>query len=124
LGDILLPEGQTVGQLVEASVVRAVRKAGYRVLRVGDVEYDQAAQVHVDIDKFWAWFRPGFWTIALEFESEVRLSGGEGVLRDVVTAQGRAREEGLGATSDTWKAVMEKGMEDLTMNLRGALKRR
>ncbi len=124
LGDILLPEGQTVPKLVGDALTRAFRESGYRVLQPEDNGYAEASAITADIDQFWAWFTPGFWAITLEFRADVRIQGEIGPFQTGNSVQGSARESGMAATSDTWKAVVDKGVEDLIRNLRAMLQNR
>ena len=75
LGDILLPEDETVAGLVENSLARGFRENGYRVVGPDDPDFDEAIPVEVDIEKFWGWFNPGFWEIKLKYETVLRISG-------------------------------------------------
>jgi hypothetical protein len=54
MGDILLPEGQTVEQLTETALTRGLRGAGFRVLLEGQEGYEQAIPLEADIHRFWA----------------------------------------------------------------------
>jgi hypothetical protein len=121
LGDILLPEGQTVPKLVEDALTRGFRESGYRVLQPEDNGYAEASAITADIDRFWAWFTPGFWTITLEFRADVRIQSKAGPFQNGGSVQGLARENGMAATSHTWKSVVDKGVEDLIRNLRAKL---
>lgn len=121
LGDILLPEGQTVPKLVEDALTRGFRESGYRVLQPEDNGYAEASAITADIDRFWAWFTPGFWAITLEFRADVRIQSKTGPFQNGGSVQGLARENGMAATSHTWKSVVDKGVEDLIRNLRAKL---
>ncbi|MFH0879382.1 MAG: flagellar biosynthesis protein, partial [Lentisphaerota bacterium] len=57
MGDILLPEGRTVEQLVREALVKSFRDSGYRVLEAGEVAADgeKAIPVEADIEQFWSW---------------------------------------------------------------------
>ena len=78
MGDILLPEGQTVEQLARTALTRGLRGAGFRVLLRGQEGYEQAIPLEADIRRFWAWFSPGLfaptWSSTREYRSPVRLS--------------------------------------------------
>ena len=124
LGDILLPEGQTVPKLVGDALTRAFRESDYRVLQPEDNGYAEASAITADIDQFWAWFTPGFWAITLEFRADVRIQAEVGPFQNGGSVQGSARESGMAATSDTWKSVVDKGVEDLIRNLRTKLGKR
>lgn len=60
LGDVVLPEGQTVAKLVDEAVTNGFRNAGYRVLKAGDAGYDKALPVSVKIVEFWSWSQSNF----------------------------------------------------------------
>ena len=73
LGDILLPQGQTVEALVEDALAKALKEEGYKVVAEGDPGYAQALSLKARILEFWAWMTPGFWEIALEHQSRLML---------------------------------------------------
>jgi len=123
-GDILLPEGQTVPQLVGDALTRAFRESGYRVLLPGDSGYEEASAITADVDQFWTWFTPSWWTIMVEFRADVRIQGEIGPFQNGGSIQGSARESGMVATSDMWNSVMDQGVEDLIRNLRATLENR
>jgi hypothetical protein len=122
LGDVLLPEGRTVMQIVEEALTRSLREAGYRVVGKQDPQASAAIPLQADIDQFWAWFRPGFAKVAVEFETSVRLTSPLPALRAGVPVKGTARVEGMAATSDTWQEAVTKGVDDFAHNARERLK--
>lgn len=107
LGDILLPEGDTVEALVRDALTRSFRESGYRV-----VEEGKATPVEAEIEQFWAWFTPGFWTTSLEFEARVKVKGelkplaGDPVVRGYVILHTQA------AGTWAWMNIMRKGLEN------------
>jgi hypothetical protein len=68
LGDILLPEGQTVATLTMASIRQAFQARGYHVLDDKDKISSKTYVVDTDLQKFWSWMNPGFWAITLSTE--------------------------------------------------------
>jgi hypothetical protein len=74
LGDILLPEGQTVSTLTMASVKQAFRAKGYRVLDDKEKISSTTYIVDTDLQKFWSWMNPGFWAITLSTEISASIS--------------------------------------------------
>ena len=64
VGDILLPEGRTVEDVTRETLVKALTKKGYRVLKPGDPGYEDAPALSAEIHQFWSWFTPGFWRMA------------------------------------------------------------
>lgn len=69
IGDILLPEGQTVELLIREHAAKAFSDAGWKV--VDNANADQAVSIH--INEFWAWFKPGFWAITLNSKVNTTL---------------------------------------------------
>jgi hypothetical protein len=122
MGDILLPEGRTVTQLVEEALTRSLQEAGYRVLTKQEAASASAIPVEVDIEQFWAWFRPGFWQIAVEFETRLRMKAPVGAWKAGDEVKGFARITGQAATSDMWLEAVDKGVDDLVRNMRERLR--
>ena len=102
LGDVLLPEGRTVTAVVEEALTRSLQEAGYRVVGKQDVDAATAIPIEADIEQFWAWFRPGFAQVAVEFETSVRLRSPLPALQGGAPVTGTSRVTGMAATSDTW----------------------
>jgi len=122
MGDILLPEGRTVMMLVEEALARSLQEAGYRVVGTQDREATAAIPVEADIEQFWAYFRPGFAQVAVEFETRVRLTSPVTALQTADPLKGFSRVTGMAATSSTWLEAMNKGLEDFVHNSRDYLK--
>jgi hypothetical protein len=122
LGDILLPEGRTVMQVVEEALTRSLQDAGYRVVSKQDPEAATAIPVEADIEQFWAYFRPGFAEVAVEFESSVRLTSPLPALQAGGPIKGISRVTGMAATSGTWQEAVTRGVENLSRNTRERLK--
>ena len=120
-GDVLLPEGQTVAKVVKEALTRGFRESGYRVLQPGDAGYEEARPITASINQFWAWFTPGFWAITLECQADVQIRGDAGPFQAGDAVQAYARQSGMAATDDSWKEIVEKGVEDLVKNLRAKL---
>ncbi len=108
LGDILLPEGETVADLVKGVVANALRQTGYRVLddSPSDGEF---AVLEVGIEKFWSWFNPGFWSIATNFEAAITLSSDDPrLVVSLVTAE--FRDKAMTAGEGQWRMTIESGL--------------
>jgi len=122
LGDVLLPEGQSVSQLVGDAVSRAFRVSGYRVVAPGDADYARASPVQVRIDKFWSWFTPGFASVALEFQGAIHLQGALPQLREGRTVSTELEDRMQAVFESDWQAIVNKGLERLSVET-GALLR-
>jgi hypothetical protein len=121
MGDILLPEGRTVAGLVEEALTRSLQEAGYRVLTRAEGDSAGVIPVEADIEQFWAWFRPGFWQIAVEVETRVRITAPLGRFQAGEEVRGFARVTGQAATSGTWLAAVKQGLDDFMRNVRDRL---
>lgn len=117
LGDILLPEGRTVEDLVRESLTSSFREAGYRVVEDGD----KAVPVEADIDQFWAWFTPGFWALSLEFETEVKIKGNLPSYKNGKTVRGYVKLHSQAATTAAWQNTIQKGLDNFAEEVKGAL---
>ncbi len=117
LGDIVLPEGRTVVQVVSEVLSRGLRESGYRVLEAGEPKYDDAVPLEVDIHQFWAWFTPGFWAITLEFDSRIRVSGPITPFDDGEVFRGLASTQSGAAFTEDWLNIMKKGLANLNEDI-------
>jgi hypothetical protein len=122
LGDIVLPEGQTVEGLVKDAVVRSLRESGYRVVDAPDAAFATATPLEADIDQFWLWFSPGAFTVDIRFRARVRLTGDlPGLREDASPLTGDARSSSMAATSEVWRKTTSEGIEDLVKNIKQRL---
>ncbi len=121
LGDILLPEGKTVAHVVENRLASSFADKGYRVVRKGQLGYEEAVPLEVNIEKFWGWFTPGFFTIDLEFETLVRVVGPLSGLRHGETFRGVSKESFAAALEDNWRKVMNAALDNLEADVQGKL---
>ncbi|MGO2132115.1 MAG: hypothetical protein ACTH3D_04345 [Halomonas sp.] len=72
LGDILLPEGTTVTDLVQAAAAEGFEKAGWQVVNNANSSQD-VTTVDIEVTRFWTWFQPGFWSLALNTDIETEF---------------------------------------------------
>lgn len=73
LGDVLLEQGDSVVAVVRQHLASALSSSGYRVVEASQAS-PNALQLDVRIDKFWAWFQPGFLQITLNGDIATQLS--------------------------------------------------
>lgn len=123
LGDILLPEGQTVEELTRAALVNALRDSGYRVVSSGEPGYDTATPVSAEIQQFWAWMTPGFWKIKLRYNAKLQLNGDWPLNGENRVVEGDAHFSGAIASSSEWREVINNGITNLIKNLKSMLKK-
>lgn len=118
LGDVLLPEGRTVEQLVREAATQALNEKGYGVVAAGTAN---AQPLDIEIKQYWSWFTPGFWTVSLEFEGIVAMKGSM-VLGDQPTVRGYAVVQTLAATEGQWSSTLQQGYDDLVQKMKAALR--
>ena len=124
MGDILLPEGDTVEQLVGTALTRGLRGAGYRVLLQGQEGYEQAAPLEADIRRFWTWISPGLWAFHLEFEAQVQVTGPVEPFVRREEYRGYVRLATQAATTHAWLNTVNKGLESLDNDIQTRLRGR
>jgi hypothetical protein len=121
LGDVLLPEGQSVQQLSRAAVVRALRDAGYRVSAPGDQGYAEAIPIKVRIDEFWSWFSPGFASVAVSFRGKLYLQGNVTPIVAGASYSAEVQDRMQAVFESDWAAVVSKGVAALSESVRKGL---
>lgn len=115
LGDILLPEGRTVSDLVREAVTKALMEKGYSVAPSGS---SGGIPMEVDIEQFWAWTSQGGWSIHLMCESVLEIKS------SVLTNSQSERVKGYvllntqGATGRAWANTINKGIEKLVAEIK------
>lgn len=115
IGDVVLPEGQTVSDLAREAVTTALSERGYVVV---DSLAPGVIPVSVDIAQFWAWFVPGLFEITLEFDSRLLIYG-TGVLDYSPTVvRGRSSTKSGIARKDTWREVIQDGLDNLVLAIK------
>ncbi len=117
LGDILLPEGQTVMDVVRETISSSLAEKGYRVTSEADADYT----LNASIQRFWSWFTPGFWALKIEFDSMIAINGDLPGLEDA-QIKGYSHQKHQAATGGAWLQTMGVGMEDLKANLNSEIK--
>ena len=109
MGDVLLPSGRTLSQLVNESVAAAYKQAGYEVVTTPSTP--DAATVKVHIVEFWSWFTPGFFSVDVTSKSLVRIeSPGQNAL-NIVTRQSESMQA---VTESDWRKITEAGLQEVS----------
>jgi len=114
LGDVMLPEDRSVMQVIEENLTKTLEENGYRVV---EEPGEGVAEIAVNIEKFWAWFTPGFWALKIEFQSELKIESTLPALQSDTVIKGYAHQKHQAATGGAWVQTMQVGMDDLRSNL-------
>lgn len=121
-GDIVLPEGHTVADLVKVATQKALQEKGYRVVDASSPDFGNAVPVSVDIKELWAWFTPGLFTVTVECRATVNLGGGALAAAPPVTVTGYAKTSGMAATDSDYAQVLKQALDDLTTKMEAQIK--
>lgn len=111
LGDVLLPENQSVTGLVRENLTAGLQSAGYTVKDSTSAADKNSIVVDVHIKQFWSWIQPGFWAITLNANIET----------DITTVSGNSKTENINVHSESgnqvivesdWAKIIEKSLQD------------
>lgn len=117
LGDILLPEGKTVMDVVENRLSNGFKENGYRVLTTGDTGYASATPVEIDIEKFWGWFSPGFWSIGINFQTSIIVTAPVSGFESGVEFNSEVQERFQTASGSNWLTVINMSLDELNNDI-------
>ncbi|MDH3351945.1 MAG: flagellar biosynthesis protein [Gammaproteobacteria bacterium] len=121
MGDILLPEGQTVMDLVSSSLAKGLRENGFRVVSEPDADFTSAVPLEVEIEKFWGWFQPGFWQLKLHYVTAINVSGPTAIFTD---GESFASDVEMGfqvASSSNWLETIDASLAELNREISARL---
>jgi hypothetical protein len=122
-GDVILPEGRTVADLVREAVTKAFRESGYQVLASGDVGYDGVIPVAIEVVRFWAWEDPASSKANLKFEGELRITGDVGSFKTGEIVRASAQVSRIVTSTPAWREVFALGLNELVKNTGATLRR-
>lgn len=110
IGDVLLPKGRTVSELVVDAVATAYRQAGYEVVNTPGAR--DVSEVKVQIIEFWSWYTAeGVLDKVLRNKSSLQIQTHGAPEYNVKTL---VNEKVKVATDTDWKRVTEAGLEAIT----------
>ena len=110
IGDVLLPKGRTVSELVVDAVATAYRQAGYEVVNTPGAR--DVSEVKVQIIEFWSWYTAeGVLDKVLRNKSFLQIKAAGAPERSVKTL---VTENVKVATDTDWKNITEAGLEAIT----------
>ena len=122
LGDVVLPEGSTVANLVRGAAAKALQDAGYTVVDEKSPNYAKALPLALDIEQFWAWFTPGAFQVTIEFNSLVTMKGDALVGANAPSAKGTAAYDSAAIFESDWANIVGKGLDDLAGKMRARIR--
>jgi hypothetical protein len=115
--DFVLPEGESVAELVRACVASALSRAGAVVVSDADPRARDATPIKVRVHRLWTYQGRGFKSVVMRFESAVELRAAVPGFEQgrVIMAQAVAREHS-GSPAE-FKRVLDQGLMNLTQAL-------
>ena len=122
MGDILLPEDQTVASLTRQMLASALRSAGYAIADTAGTT--GAVTLEVTINRYWGWLNLGAWALTITAHSDMDIKAiyPDGKSKTYkVFAKGSHRPQ-TGSTAN-WQKAFRLMMEDFTLKLGEALEK-
>lgn len=117
LGDVLLPSGKRVDELVRIAVANAYTEAGYHVVSADEANSD-VRNVKVHIKQFWSWFSPGFFQVAVNNKAHLILEPAGAKALDINTEV----KDGMQVVTDSdWKHITDRGLQAITAEVKSKL---
>ncbi|MEE8059041.1 MAG: YajG family lipoprotein [Pseudomonadales bacterium] len=117
MGDVALPEGQTVQEKVRELLTKGLESRGYEVIN----DNNAPNKITVDIEKFWAWFSPGMWVISFESDIQCKINLENASGSSVIDVTGYGINKGQVASNANWELAYKRAFTDFMKNLDIAL---
>jgi hypothetical protein len=106
MGDVSLPVDDSVIKRTQALLTTALAKRGYKV-GGGAGQGDGQPSIDVTIDRFWAWFSPGMFTVRVTQNGQA----------SEFIAAGYGLNKGQVASDANWQLAYERAFADLLLKL-------
>jgi hypothetical protein len=117
MGDIQLAAGDDVEAQMRRLVTAGLQRRGYTV--TGAASGGNSALV--EINKFWTWFRPGFWAVSFEADVGCALNLTVDGMTQSLSVQGYGKNTGQVASNANWQLAYARAFEDFLAKLDTAL---
>lgn len=123
VGDVLLPENESVVGLWEGELKNAFRESGYRVVEPNDPDYATAVPVSIEIHQYWSWMKMGFWQGHVGNISEIKIDGNLGKTANSKVILNNHESPGLNLVVDEdWIKTSQNGLRALMVKVKAYLK--
>jgi hypothetical protein len=113
LGDIGLPDNDTVMQRTRLLLAEGFRRKGYAI----STDATAATSATASIDEFWAWVSPGMWTLPFEANVACRVTLKNNGTETTFTVRGYAVNRGGAGTSPNWEKAFQGAFADFLVQL-------
>ena len=112
MGDIALANEQTVDGQMRLLLAEAFKRRGYSVT---DAPSNNKAEI--SIDKFWAWFTPGFFAVDFEANVSANMKVSLNGRSSQFTVDGHGKNTGQVASDANWKEAYKRAFDDFLTKL-------
>jgi hypothetical protein len=113
MGDVALPEGVTVQDKVLQLLTVGLSSRGYQIVD----DKNAVNQITVDVEKFWAWFSPGMWSVSFESNLQCKIDFARSSEIVTIDVTGYGINKGQVASDANWKLAYQRAYLDFLENL-------
>jgi Uncharacterized lipoprotein len=117
MGDITLPEGQTVQGKVSDLIREGLKRRGYDVTGTTGAPNTVTAEVQ----QFWTWMTPGFFALSFEAHLAAKISVTSNGKTVSFIVKGYGLNHGQFAKDSNWKQAYDIAFQDFITNLNAQL---
>lgn len=117
MGDVALPNGGTVQDKVRDLLVAGLESRGYTVVD----DSNAPNRLNVSVEKFWAWFTPGFVSVSFESNLQCEIEFETSSQTQKIAVQGYGLNKGQIASNANWELAYKRAFEDFLQNLDSTL---
>lgn len=113
MGDVALPEGVTVQDKVRELLTTGLESRGYEIVD----DKNAPNQVEIDVEKFWAWFSPGMWSVSFESNLHCKIDFELPSENMTIDVTGYGINKGQVASDANWKLAYQRAYLNFLENL-------
>jgi hypothetical protein len=113
LGDMVLPDGESVTKTARRLVEEGLRHRGYTITQ----EATRQNSASVVVDEFWAWFTPGFFSVSFEARVWCTITVNHDGTTKTFAVKGYGRNNGQVASDANWQLAYKRAFEDFLPKL-------
>ena len=117
MGDVALPEGVKVQDKVRDLIKEGLESRGYTVVENKNAE----KHISVNIDKFWAWFSPGFASVSFESNLQCKINMEHSSETQTFDVKGYGINKGQVASNANWELAFKRAFQNFLENFDAAL---
>jgi Uncharacterized lipoprotein len=113
MGDIALPEGDSVLIRTRALLEEGLKRRGYAI----STDSASPNTATATINDFWAWFTPGMWSVSFEANVACKITVTRAGAATTITVEGHGKNQGQVASDANWQLAYQRAFDDFLTNL-------